>query len=231
LYAEATDLTAEHFLNLLRVKTLNQEVLATSNDAHVVLDAARQLLRVERNSTNVLSGLDKVLAKEPEDAHANLYKAIWLWEANKAQEASACLEKAVNLPGARYLLALMAAAGKDYASAAKHLAALLAMPPEATFRGEGDPGLALLQRGSFISATRPRLLLAIVLQTQGKKDAADVVLRQLVEKDPALIEAWMLLGDSERLKTLTERNPAGKAAAERVLDALRAGRWQGIGRP
>ena len=66
---------------------------------------------------------------------------------------------------------------------------------------------------------------------QGKKEASDAALRKLVEDDPALIEAWMLLGDAERLKTLTDRNPSGKAAAERNLAALRVGRWEGIGRP
>jgi hypothetical protein len=42
-----------------------------------------QLMRVERNSTDALAGLDKVLAREPDDPRANLYKAIWFWEAGR----------------------------------------------------------------------------------------------------------------------------------------------------
>jgi tetratricopeptide (TPR) repeat protein len=210
---------------------MNRQLLATSEDPQTLLDAARQLMRVKKDSTEVLVGLDKVLAREPGDPHANLYKATWLLEAGKTAAAAGCLEKAASLPGGRYLLALAAAAKKEYAAAEKHLAALLAMPPESTFRGQNDPGLALMQPGSFISGTRPRLLLAIVLQLQGKKPAADAVLRRLVDDDPGLIEAWILLDDVDRLKTLTDRNSSGKAAAERTLDALRAGRWEGIGRP
>jgi cytochrome c-type biogenesis protein CcmH/NrfG len=73
--------------------------------------------------------------------------------------------------------------------------------------------------------------LAIVLAAQGRKDEAGALLRKLVADDPALIEARMLLGDADHLKTLTERNPSGQAAAERILAALRAGRWDGVGRP
>jgi hypothetical protein len=231
LYAEATDLTAEHGLNLPKSKGLNRQILAGTSDAQALLDAARQLMRVEVNSSDALAGLDKVLAARPADPHASLYKAVWLWEAGRTDEAQAHLAKAAALPGARYLLALQAVSKKEFARAEEHLTALLAMPSEATFRGAGDPGLALLQSGSFVSATRPRLLLAIVFQTQGKKEAADALLRKLVENDPALIEAWMLLGDAERLKTLTGRNESGKAAAERIIAALTAGRWDGIGRP
>jgi tetratricopeptide (TPR) repeat protein len=231
LYGEATDLVTEHGRNLPRVASANVQRLATSEDSPTLLDAARQLMRVRKGSPEALAALDKVLTGQPDQAHANLYKAIWLWEADKQAEARACLDKAAGLPGARYLLALDAVAGKDFAAAEKHLTALLAMPVEATFRGKDDPGLALLQPSAYVSATRPKLLLAIVRQAQGRKDSADELLRDLVAGDPALIEAWMLLGDAERLKTLTDRNPSGKAAAEGVVEALRAGRWQGIGRP
>ncbi|MGD0897031.1 MAG: hypothetical protein ABR915_04285 [Thermoguttaceae bacterium] len=230
LYAEATDLVAEHGTSLPRAAEMNRQLLATSEDPQTLLDAARQLMRVKKDSIEVLVGLDKVLAREPGDPHANLYKAIWLLEAGKTA-AAGCLEKAASLPGGRYLLALAAAAKKEYAAAEKHLAALLAMLPESTFRGQNDPGLALMQRGAIVTATRPRLLLAVVLAAQGKKEASDAVLRRLVDDDPALIEAWMLLDAADRLKTLTDRNPSGKAAAERTLDALRTGRWEGIGRP
>jgi Flp pilus assembly protein TadD len=231
LYAEATDLVTEHGANLPRAAQANSQLLATVEDPQALLDAARQLMRVRKDSAEALAGLDKVLAREPSDPHANLYKAIWLLEAGKTAEAAGHLEKAASLPGGRYLLALAAMAKKDVSAAEKNLAALLAMPPAATFRGESDPGLALMQRGAFVTATRPRLLLAIVLMAQGKKEASDAVLRKLVEDDPALIEAWILLADAERLKTLIDKNPAGKAAAERTLEALRAGRWEGIGRP
>jgi tetratricopeptide (TPR) repeat protein len=231
LYAEATDLVAEHGTNLPKAAEMNRQLLATSDDPQTLLDAARQLMRVRKDSADVLAALEKVLAKQPSDPHANLYKAMWLIEAGKREDTPVLLKKCEALPGGRYLAALLAIAGKDYAAAEKHLAALLRMPPEATFRGKGDPGLALLQSGAFVSATRPRLLLAIVLAAQGRKDEADALLRELVAQDPALIEARMLLGDADRLKTLTDGNPSGKAAAERVLAALRAGRWDGVGRP
>ncbi len=231
LYGEATDLVSEHGGSLLKAAEVNRELLGASDDPQALLDAARQLMRVKKDSPDVLAGLDKVLAKRGDDPHANLYKAIWLMEAGKAADAAACLDKAKDLPGGLYLLALAAVAKKDHATAEKHLTALLKVPPEATFRGKDDPGLALFQRGASASATRPRLLLAIVLAAQGRKDAADVVLRKLVDGDPASIEAWMLLGDAERLKTLTEANASGKAVAQRVLDALKDGRWEGIGRP
>ena len=231
LYAEATDLVAEHGGSLPKSAGMNAGLLATSEDPQTLLDAARQLMRVRKDSPESLAGLDRVLAKQPSDPHANLYKAIWLLEAGRPQDAAGCLDKAAGLPGGRYLLALAATAKKDYAAAEKHLTALPAMPPEATFRRQGDPGLAVLQRGAFVSAIRPRLLVAIAQTAQGKKEEADALLRKLVDDDPALIEACMLLGDAERLKTLTEGNPSGKAAAERVLAALRAGRWEGIGRP
>jgi tetratricopeptide (TPR) repeat protein len=231
LYAEATGLVSEHGGSLPKAAGMNCGLLTTSEAVQTLLDAARQLMRVRKESPEALAGLDKVLAKEPNDAHANLYKAIWLLEAGKTEEASGCLVKAAGLPGGRYLLALNAVAKKEFAAAEEHLAALLTMPPEATFRAEGDPGRALLQRGAFVTAARPRLLLAIVLTAQGKKEAADVLLRKLLDDDPALIEAWALLGDAEHWRTLTEKNPSGRAAAERALDALRAGRWEGIGRP
>jgi tetratricopeptide (TPR) repeat protein len=209
---------------------MTEGLLAESEDSQSLLDAALKLMQVKKDSAQVLAGLDKALTKDPGDPHANLYKAIWLWEAGKMDELPGPLERAVNLPGARYLLGLKAVAKREFAAAEKHLTALLALPAEATFRKD-EPGLALLQSGSYISATRPRLLLAIVLDAQGKKEEANALLRKLAEDDPALLEAWMLLGDSERLRTLTARNPSGKTAAERVLDALRAGRWDGIGRP
>ena len=53
----------------------------------------------------------------------------------------------------------------------------------------------------------------------------------MLADDPALIEAWMLLGDEERVRTLTEDNASGAKAAKAVLDALESGQWQGIGRP
>ena len=231
LYAEATDLVAEHGTNLPKAAEMNRQVLATSDDPQILLDAARQLMRVRKDSPEVLAALERVLAKQPSDPHANLYKAMWLLEAGKADEAAAHLAKTQDLPGGRYLLALAMVAKEEYAAAEPHLAALLKMPPEATFRGQGDPGLALLQGGAFIPSTQPRLLLAIALREQGKKEAADTLLRKLIANDPALIEARMLLGDTEGLKTLTDANLSGKAAAERVLAALRAGRWDGIGRP
>jgi Flp pilus assembly protein TadD len=231
LYAEATDLVAEHGTNLPKAAGMNRELLATASDPQTLLDAARQLMRVTGNSPEVLAGLEKVLKHRPDDPHANLYRAMWLTEAGKGEDAWRHLTKCEALPGGRYLAALSAVAKKDYAAAEKHLDALLKMRPEATFRGKDDPGLALLQNGACISSTRPRLLLAIALTAQGKKDAADATLRKLVDEDPALIEAWMLLGDAQRLRTLTENNSSGKTAAERVLANLRAGQWAGIGRP
>ena len=71
----------------------------------------------------------------------------------------------------------------------------------------------------------------MALEAQGSKAAARSVLTGLVRQDPACIEAWMLLGDGARVKTLTEHNESGRQAAEKTLAALRAGQWRGIGRP
>ena len=231
LSAETIDLVTEHLANLQRTAADNAAVLATANDPQILIDAGRQLMRARRDAPEALAAFEKVLGQQPTDSHAHLYAAMWLWEKNRFEEATAHLAQATSLPGARFLLALRAVAAKNYTTAERHLEELLLMPPSATFRGEGDPGLALLQPSAVISATRPRLLLAIALEADGRPEAAEKVLRSLVDQDPALIEAWMLLGDAQRLATLTDRNPAGKSAAERVLRDLRAGVWSGIGRP
>jgi len=231
LMAEATDLASEHQMALPRAAGLCEKTLDDSEDVQALLDAARRLMRVRKESAEVLAGLEKVLAKDPANAWANLYKAMWLSEAGREGGLAACVARAESLPGGRYLAALRAVARKDYASAARHLEALLAMGPEATFSGPDDPSRALLQPGVFMAATRPRLLLAIAREALGDKGAARATLEGLASEDPACIEAWMLLGDAEKVRTLTSANASGRRAAEATLAALRAGRWRGIGRP
>ena len=87
LYAEATDLTSEHQFSLPRAVSMNRASLAASEDPQTLLDAARRLMRVKRSAPEALAGLDKVLAAQPDDAYANLYKAIWLMEDGNAAEA------------------------------------------------------------------------------------------------------------------------------------------------
>ncbi len=232
LYAECTDLVSEHQLSLPRAAGMHRKVLE-SEDAppREVLDAARRLMRVERGSEAVRTALARLLEHEPANPWAHLYLGMWLLEADRAEEADAHLGKALDLPGARYLAALRAQAQGDPAAAERHLRALLAMGPEAAFHGEDDPGRALLQPGATVEAARPRLLLALVLRAQGKAAEATAVLEALAAEDPAVTEAWMLLGDAEAVRTLTAANPVGREAAEATLAALRDGRWRGIGRP
>jgi hypothetical protein len=231
LYAEAMDLVTEHQPSLVRTAKRNAAILAESEDFRGLLDAARRLMRVRKGAPEVLAGLEKVLAGQPDSPWANLYKAMWLIEAGKGSEAAACLRKAKSLPGGRYLMALAAIGAKDFMAAQTHLEALLGLGVEATFYGADDPALQLLQPGAFVSATGPRLLLAVVLKQQSKAEQARDILERLLATDPACIEAWMLLGEGEKVRTLTARNASGKRAAEQTLQALRAGKWQGIGRP
>jgi hypothetical protein len=175
---------------------------------------------------------ERALVLAPNDRHANLYKALWLREAGRAREAPDFLAKATELPGNLYLGALDGVARNQALWQPEYsLLVLVATLREATFRGEGDPGLGLMQPGCFISPTRPLLLLAILDRMRGKTAEAEDVLEKLVSEDPSLIEARMLRGDADCLKTLTECNKAGATAAEGVLAALRAGRWEGIPRP
>lgn len=231
LYAEATDLTSEHQFSLPRAERFLAGILTNAIDRVTLLDASRRLMRVRESPPEVPTALDKVLADNPRDPHANLYKAIWLMEAGKPTEADKYLPWAWPLPGGRYLRALRAMAGKQYAAVVEHVGALLAMEPEDSFWGKDDHALALMQPNCFMAATRPRLLLALALDAQGKREDSRRTLLRLLEQDPACIEAWMLLGDGERVETLTERNASGKRAAEETLSSLRAGRWRGIGRP
>jgi hypothetical protein len=231
LHAEATDLLSEHQLSLPRAKRRLFSLLGRTRDRVELLDTTRRIMRLTSRSTNVLAGIERVLETHPDDPHANLYKAVWLLESDRGKEARKFLARANSLPGARYLLALDAMSRKKYRTVIKHIEKLLTMGPEQTFWGKSDHSLGLLQPGCFIAATRPKLLLALARQAQGRDQEARRVLSELVESDPACIEAWMLLGDAERIRTLTERNDSGKRAAEKTLAALRAGQWRGIGRP
>jgi hypothetical protein len=231
LHAEATDLLSEHQLNLPRAKRRLYSLLGRTRDRVELLDTTRRIMRLHSQSTNVLAGIERILDAHPEDPHANLYKAMWLIEADRDGEAGTFLARAQSLPGGRYLLALDAMSRKQYRAVVEHIRQLLAMGPEQTFWGREDHALGLLQPGCFIAATRPKLLLALAFEAQGKPGEARTVLDQLVRDDPACIEAWMLLKDEARVSTLTERNASGKRAAEITIEALRAGQWRGIGRP
>ena len=231
LYAEATDLTSEHQFSLPRAAGFHAEILKTSDEPRELLDAARRLLRVRKDSPDVLAGLDKVLAKRPKDPWANLYKGIWLLEAARDDEAAKYLARAADLPGARLLLALRDVAGGRLDAAVRRLRTLLDAKPADTFYGKDDPAFLLLQPAAAVSPAMPMLLLADLHIRQGGAAEARRILQRLVERDPACIEAWMLLGDKDKLRTLTAANPAGKRAAEKTLTMLRTGRWPGIGRP
>jgi tetratricopeptide (TPR) repeat protein len=235
LYAEATDLVSEHQFSLPRAAGLHEKMLGTSENVRDLADAARRLMRVRKDDPAVLAGLEKALAKAPHNAWANLYKAMWLWEADRDDAPCAKvpghLQKAARLPGARYLLALVHARRGGLDEAVQLLESLQTMGPGDTFYGPADPALALLQPGAVCANTRPMLLLAVLYQMEKRDRKAAAVLRNLLKADPALIEAWVLLGDAEKVRTLTAANPSGKRDAEATLSALRAGRWRGIGRP
>jgi|GEM_PF-1919646 len=240
LYAEATDLTSEHQLSLPRARKLIVDAVANAPATGDRINFTRLLMRLDSSSTAVAEAIDRVLTEDPDNARANLYKAIWLWEAGKTDDVEPLvkhLAKAKSLPGARYLLALLYVQRGGSENAVATLRALLAMPPAATFGGKDDPGTALMQPGCYAANTRPKLLLAILLAQKANKDEANKVLRKLLAGDPACIEAWMLLaerGDKEareHVRTLTEHNDSGRRAAEKVLADLQAARWSGIGRP
>ncbi len=231
LYAEATDLVAEHQLSLPRTAGMHEAILAESDDPRALLDAARRLMRVREDDEAVRAGLEKVLAARPDHPHAHLYLAMWLLEADRPEEADAHLAKARALPGGRYLAALRAVARGRAAEALELARSGLEAEPADTFYADEDSSLALRQPGSTVANTRPLLLVAVLHETLGQASEARAVAEGLLRDDPALIEAWMILGDEARLRTLTEANPSGRRAAEATLAALRAGRWPGIGRP
>ena len=234
-FAELTDLTAEHQLSLPRwYGSARKQIEARDwpDDLWGKLDLFRRAIRAAAPSDDTAALIDAALAQAPDDPHANLYKAIQLLETGKADAAAANLAKARSLPGGRWLLALDAARGGQWAQAIEHVDALAKMAPADTFGPQGrDVTRQYLQAGATIQPTRPLLLKAIALDKLGKSAEAKAVLNELVKADPALIEARLLLDDTAALKTLTAANPAGLAAARRTLAALTAGRWSGIGRP
>jgi hypothetical protein len=233
LYAEATDLVSETQFSLPRAASFNVDLLKTRDDVPTLVDAARRLMRVRKDSPEVKAGLEKALKVEPDNAHAHLLLAMWLWESGAPAETDAHLAKALDLPGGRYLSALRAVARKEYRTAEQHILFFLReLSPRMSFQGDADPAYALLQPGAaFDGGMQPRLLMAIAQRGQGKRDVGIATLRVLVDGDPACIEAMMLLEDDARVRTLTEKNDAGKRAAEANLAALQAGEWRGIGRP
>ncbi len=250
LYAEATDLVSEHQLSLPKTTGLNETVLERSEDVRELTDAARRLMRVRKNDPKVLAGLEKALAKAPDDPHANLYKAIWLMEADRLpHELLEPLQLAAKLPGGRYLLALAHVRQGDLAEAVDLLRSFAEMKPQDTFAGTEDPSLALLQPGAAVANQQPLLLLATLYRMRGRSDEVRAICGTLLAADPALTEAWMLLAEIERasgrvsaspfgghsaarqVRTLTAANPGGRREAEANLAALRAARWPGIPRP
>ncbi len=231
LYAEAMDLVGEHQYTLGRAAGQHEKALKASDDPTALLDAARRLMRVRKNAPEVKSGLSKVLAKQPQNEHARLYLAMWHLEAGQADQADAHLAKAGPLPGARYLRALRAVAKNDPKTALAELDAALQAIKFDTFYGPDDPSRLLLQEGAYVGNTQPSLLKAIVLDKLDRDAQAKELLAKILADDPALIEARILAGDDQAVKTLTENNPSGRKAAQQNLENLRAGRWAGIGRP
>lgn len=231
LYAEATDLVSEHGLSLPKALGLIEKTLRDGNAAEK-LTAARLLMRLKKNDPRVKEVVESYNTEHTSYPAAWTYRALFDSEANEF--GVGCWPEM--LRGGEYVRLLALMADKSYSNVVKETQELLEGKWGRDFE-KGDPATALLQQGSYVSATRPRLLMALALEAQGKTDAADKVLRGMLAKDPALIEAWMLLaarGDKqakEQLRTLTEHNESGKRAAEKVLDDLRSGKWAGIGRP
>ncbi len=231
LYAELTDLTSEHQFHLPRAAKMNEKILAESEDPDALLDAARRLMRVRSGSQAVRKGLEKVLAADSDNRFAHLYLAIWLGEQGKRDEAFEHLKRTGDHPGGLYLRALAFIRRGEPGEAVAALKTLNAAKPQHSFYGKDDPSRALMQPGARVAAAEELLLLAIAQRKAGEARAATATLKKLTARDPSCIEAWMLLGDKQKLATLTAANPTGRKAAEDKLTRLRAGTWAGIGRP
>jgi tetratricopeptide (TPR) repeat protein len=236
MLAELTDLTAEHHYSLWRARGRFRDVLKTATDRAALLDAARRHIRVSDDFGPAVQGLEKVLDEHPDETHANLYLGMILWEQGKPDKARPYLQKADELPGGQYLLALhMKSKGKT-ADALKHARKVIELGrrPRAHYYGKDDPAWKLHQTGATLPATRARLLAVLCLRELGgainQKEAARQ-LNALLQMDPALIEARLLEGDKEKLATLSRRNPSGMKAAREALENLRKGTWPGVGRP
>ncbi len=240
MFAELTDLTAEHHLSLVKwfdsrmskYRKTGTWPVSDPNSIAGLLDEYRRFIRLHEPADFAIAWVDKALEMDSDHPHANLYKAMALWEQGKPSAADSYLQAAKVLPGGRYLLALRGMARNDPAAAAKHAAYIVdECKPTDGYYDSGDPSKQYHQTGAELSATRARLLLVLALRDLGKKSQARGELDKLLADDPALIEGWMLAGDQEKLKTLTYRNPAGKQVAEKVLANLKSGKWEGIARP
>ncbi len=69
------------------------------------------------------------------------------------------------------------------------------------------------------------LLRAIALIETGERDEATRTLRNHVEQEPGLVEAWLLIGDTSRVRKLTRYDKQAWSDAQATLMALQAGRW------
>lgn len=69
------------------------------------------------------------------------------------------------------------------------------------------------------------LLRAIALMESGQRDEATRTLRNYVERQPGLIEAWLLIGDTARVRKLSRYDKRAWSDAQAALMALQSGRW------
>jgi len=227
LFAEAMPLPTEHWLTLPRYR---KELLATaeqSNDLAELNDTALRLLQLPGTDEAVMTTTAKALTIDAKDPRANLQRAMALLQAGQDEQAMGHLEHARSLPGGLYLYAMQHFRRGGMQDAVRALQALVAMPIDA---GDG-PAAALLTPGAAATWQGPKLMLAGMLQAQGRKAESEAALRAILADDPACTEAYELLGDKASLTTLYEGNEPGRKSVERALGEIRDMRWRGIGRP